>query len=240
LQWYYPRVFGDNAVRLRQVDEIQHKWHWSSWHWLRNDTPSTPFSLTEIVTQLPTYQVIIDYIVLGFEHIVPKGLDHILFILGIFLLSSQLRPLLWQVSLFTLAHTMTLGLSMNGIIHLPAQIVEPLIALSIVYVGIENILTKSLSNSRLVLIFLFGLLHGLGFAGVLSDFGMPNYAFATALISFNIGVELAQIAIILLAFFSLTYWFREKAWYRQYLIIPSSLLIAAIALYWTAERLLII
>ena len=238
VQWYYPMRFGDNAVRLRQVDEANEKWHWSPWHWLRDDTPSSPFSLTEIVTQAPLHKVITDYIVVGFEHIVPKGLDHILFILGIFLLSYHLKPLLWQVSLFTLAHTITLGLSMNGVIQLPAHIVEPLIALSIVYVGIENIWARSLHNSRLVLIFLFGLLHGLGFAGVLSDFGMPSHAFATALISFNIGVELAQIAIILIAFFSLTFWFREKAWYRSVIVIPSSAVIALIALYWTAERLL--
>jgi hypothetical protein len=238
VQWYYPMRFGDNAVRLRQVDEANEKWHWSTWHWLRDDSPSSPFSLTELVTQAAIYEVIADYIVLGFEHIVPKGLDHILFILGIFLLSYHLKPLLWQVSLFTLAHTITLGLSMNGVIQLPAYIVEPLIALSIVYVGIENIFAQSLHKSRLFLIFFFGLLHGLGFAGVLSDFGMPNYAFATALISFNIGVELAQIAIILLAFFSLTFWFRHKTWYRHYIVIPSSALIALIALYWTAERLL--
>jgi len=238
LQWYYPLRFGDNAVRLRQVDEANEKWHWSTWHWLRDDSPSSPFSLTELVTQAPIYEVVADYIVLGFEHIVPKGLDHILFILGIFLLSYHLKPLLWQVSLFTLAHTITLGLSMNGVIQLPAYIVEPLIALSIVYVGIENIFAKSLHNSRLFLIFAFGLLHGLGFAGVLSDFGMPTHAFATALISFNIGVELAQIAIILVAFFSLTFWFRHTTWYRCYIVIPSSALIALIALYWTAERLL--
>ena len=238
VQWYYPLRFGDNAVRLRQVDAVNEKWHWSTWHWLRDDHPSSPFSLTELVTQAPLHEVIADYIVLGFEHIVPKGLDHILFILGIFLLSVHLKPLLWQVSLFTLAHTLTLGLSINGVIQLPAHIVEPLIALSIVYVGLENIFVRSLHNSRLVLIFLFGLLHGLGFAGVLSDFGMPNHAFATALISFNIGVELAQVAIILVAFFSLTYWFRDKVWYRNYIVIPSSAVIAGIALYWTAERLL--
>ncbi len=238
LQWYYPKAFGDNAVRLRQVDEVNQKWHWSVWHWLRDDSPSSPFSLTELVTQAPLLEVIGEYIVLGFEHIIPKGWDHMLFIFGIFLLSYRLKPLLWQVSLFTLAHTVTLGLSMNGIIALPAYIVEPLIALSIVYIGIENIWAKSLHRSRLVLIFLFGLLHGLGFAGVLSDFGMPSHAFAAALISFNIGVELAQIAIILLAFFSLTFWFKHKSWYRNIVVIPCSSVISLVALYWTAERLL--
>ena len=154
-------------------------------------------------------EVIVSYITIGFEHIVPKGLDHILFILGLFLLSTHLKPLLWQVTMFTVAHTITLALSMNNIIELPANAVEPLIALSIAYVGVENILARSLHRSRLFLVFLFGLLHGLGFAGVLSDFGMPSDDFALALISFNIGVEFGQLAVILIAFILLRPWFKN-------------------------------
>jgi hydrogenase/urease accessory protein HupE len=148
---------------VRQVDEASEKWHWSDWQWLRNDEHSTPFSLTEVFTRQPATQVIATYLVLGFEHILPKGLDHILFILGIFLLSTHLRPLLWQVTMFTVAHTITLGLSMRGVISLPANIVEPLIALSIAWIGIENMFAHSLHRSRLVIVFLFGLLHGMGF-----------------------------------------------------------------------------
>ncbi|MDH5711559.1 MAG: HupE/UreJ family protein, partial [Gammaproteobacteria bacterium] len=172
-----------------------------------------------------------------FAHIVPKGTDHLLFILGIFLLSLHMRPLLWQVTMFTLAHTITLGLSMNGIIALPANIVEPLIALSIAYIGVENIFAHSLHRSRLVLVFAFGLLHGLGFAGVLSDFGMPDDDFAIALISFNVGVELAQLAIIATAFALLGYWFRHKNWYRSRVIVPASALIAVTGLIWTIQRI---
>ncbi len=200
MTWYYPQRFGDNAVRVRQVDADNEKWHWSDWQWLRNDAHSEPFSLTEVFTQQPVSAVIKTYIVLGFEHILPRGLDHILFILGIFLLSIHLRPLLWQVTMFTVAHTLTLGLSMAGLLSLPANIVEPLIALSIAYIGIENISAHSLHKSRLVIVFCFGLLHGMGFASVLSDFGMPADAFVTALISFNVGVELGQLTVILLAF----------------------------------------
>ncbi|MCW8923264.1 MAG: HupE/UreJ family protein [Gammaproteobacteria bacterium] len=237
LQWYYPASFGDNAVRVRQVDEVNEQWHWSQWQWLRKDQVSEKFSLNEVFAKRSTAEVIVSYIVVGFEHIIPKGADHLLFILGIFLLSVRIKPLLWQVTMFTLAHTITLGLSMNGVISLPANIVEPLIALSIAYIGVENIFHKSLHKSRLVLVFVFGLLHGLGFAGVLSDFGMPDEDFAVALISFNVGVELAQLTVIAIAFALVGFWFRHKYWYRKVIIVPVSTIISITGLLWTIQRL---
>lgn len=239
LQWYYPKKFGDNAVRLKQIDKGNGLWHWSQWQWLRNDAESKPFSLTEIVARQDILEVIATYIVLGFEHILPRGLDHILFILGLFLLSTHWRPLLWQVTMFTVAHTITLGLAMNNIVELPANIVEPLIALSIAYVGIENVLVRHLHKSRLILVFVFGLVHGLGFASVLSDFGMPDTDFITALISFNVGVELGQIATILLAFILVGYWFKNQDRYRKTIVLPGSVFISVIGLYWFVDRLVI-
>ena len=115
LQFYYPARFGQSAVRVRQVDEQASKWHWSEWQWIRTDEPSQMFSLTELFTKRPLLEVILSYIELGYVHILPRGLDHILFILGLFLFSPKLRPLLWQVTMFTLAHTLTLGLSMAGL-----------------------------------------------------------------------------------------------------------------------------
>ncbi len=237
VQWYYPAKFGDNAVRVRQIDAENQQWHWSQWQWLRNDEVSDSFSLTEIVASQSTLEVIASYITIGFEHIVPKGLDHILFILGLFLLSTHLKPLLWQVTMFTVAHTITLALSMNNIIELPANVVEPLIALSIAYVGVENILARSLHRSRLFLVFLFGLLHGLGFAGVLSDFGMPSDDFALALISFNVGVEFGQLAVILIAFILLRPWFKDQLIYRKIVVVPGSMFISVVGFYWFLERL---
>ena len=237
LTWYYPERFGDNAVRLKQVDKVNEEWHWSQWQWLRNDAVSQAFTLDEIVARQSVTEVIESYIVIGFEHIVPLGLDHILFILGLFLLSTHWRPLLWQVTMFTIAHTITLGLAMNGLIDLPARIVEPLIALSIAYVGVENLMTEKLHRRRLVLVFAFGLLHGLGFAGVLSDFGMPDDEFVTALISFNVGVELGQIAVLLAAFVTLRIWFSDARQYRNLVVQPGSIMISMIAMYWFVERL---
>lgn len=239
VRWYYPQVFGDNAVRVRQVDEVNEKWHWSDWQWLRRDEPSEPFALTEVFTQPPVTAVIRTYLAAGFDHILPRGMDHILFILGIFLLSVRLRPLLWQVTMFTVAHTITLGLSMSGIFSLPAFIVEPLIALSIAWIGIENVFARTLRRGRLALVFGFGLLHGMGFASMLKDFGMPDHAFFTALFSFNAGVELGQLAIIALAFLAVGLWFANRAWYRQVVVVSGSLAIAAVGLYWTYDRIMI-
>ena len=185
------------------------------------------------------FDTFVRYIVIGFEHIIPKGLDHILFVLGLFFLSLQLRPLLWQVTAFTLAHTVTLALGILGYVSIPGSVVEPLIAASIVYVGVENVLSKGLTPWRPVVVFCFGLLHGLGFASVLGDIGLDPAQFVTGLIAFNIGVEFGQLAVILVAFLLVGLWFRNKPWYKARIANPASLLIAAIGAYWVIERTLL-
>ena len=150
--------------------------------------------------QATGWETFLRYIPIGFDHIVPKGLDHILFVLGLFFLSARMRPLITQVSLFTLAHTITLALAALGYVTISGDIVEPLIAASIVYVAVENIFMKRLSPWRPVIIFGFGLLHGLGFASVLAEFGLPDNAFVPALIGFNVGVEVGQLAVIAVMF----------------------------------------
>jgi hydrogenase/urease accessory protein HupE len=237
LSWYYPAAFGDNAVRVRQVDETNEKWHWSPWQWIREDRTSEPFSLTEVFSPPGVFDVLVEYGAAGFDHIIPKGLDHILFVIGLFLFSTRMRPLLWQITMFTIAHSITLALAMTGIIELPARVVEPLIALSIAYVGIENVWHRRLHKSRLVLVFAFGLLHGMGFASMLADFGMPDDAFFTALIGFNLGVEAGQLVVVGLAFLTVGFWFSKKPYYRRLIVVPGSLLITAVGLYWTWERI---
>jgi hydrogenase/urease accessory protein HupE len=174
----------------------------------------------------------------GFTHILPSGLDHVLFVLGLFLLSARIRPLLWQVSAFTLAHCITLALATLGLFSLPAVWVEPLIALSIVYVGVEDLCTDKLSSWRASIIFAFGLLHGLGFAAALSDLqSLQGSSLLVALIGFNVGVEAGQIAVLILAFADLG-WFRERSWYRRFLVRPAALGIAATGALWTVQRIL--
>ncbi len=179
------------------------------------------------------------YLKLGYQHILPLGFDHILFVLSLFLLSPRLKPVLWQATAFTIAHSVTLGLAMYNIIKLPPVIIEPLIAMSIMYVALENIFSPRLKTSRIGVVFIFGLVHGLGFAGALGELGLPQNAYLLSLIMFNVGVELGQLTIILLAFFLLAKWFGKKPYYRKRIVIPLSVLIALIAAYWTVERLMI-
>ena len=237
LTWYYPQRFGDHATRVRQVDNENEKWHWSDHQWLKKDVYTEPYSLGEIFTRQSFVSVLKTYVVSGFQHIVPLGLDHILFVIGIFLLSTRFKPLLWQVTMFTLAHSITLSLAMLEIFSLPSRVVEPLIALSIAYVAIENIFRPELHRSRLFLVFGFGLLHGLGFASILSEFGMPTDDFALALISFNIGIEFGQLFIIAVAFFGLSVWFKNRQRYRQIVVVPLSVIISLTGLFWFWERL---
>ncbi len=175
--------------------------------------------------------------VLGYTHILPRGLDHVLFVLGIFLLAVDLKPVLWQVSAFTLAHTITLALTVYGVVSLSPRIVEPLIALSIVYVAVENVFTARLHAWRPVVVFCFGLLHGMGFAGVLTEIGLPRSEFVPALLSFNLGVECGQLTVILAAFLAFGLPFRKRPWYRQRIVVPGSLMIAAVGLYWSIQRI---
>lgn len=148
-------------------------------------------------------EAFVRFIPVGVEHIVPLGLDHILFVLGLFFLSVKMRPLLWQVTAFTAAHTVTLALATMGYVNIPDEymwIVESIIAASIVYVAVENIFTDGLNPWRPAIIFGFGLLHGLGFASVLTAYGLPDGAVLPALLGFNIGVELGQLLCIAIAF----------------------------------------
>jgi hypothetical protein len=177
------------------------------------------------------------YLGLGYKHILPLGFDHILFILSLFLLSPKLKPVLWQATAFTVAHSVTLGLAMYHVITPPAKIVEPVIALSILYVALENIFSPKLKTSGIGVVFLFGLVHGMGFAGALGHLGLPKDAYLTCLVMFNLGVELGQLTVILTAYFLLARWFGDKPYYRKRIVIPLSAIIAVIACYWTIQRI---
>jgi len=233
VSWRYDPRFGTSVVRFRQAGTDR-----ASASWLQPGVASEPFPLQGALPVVSRSQVVSQYLGLGFTHIVPKGLDHILFVLGLFLLSTRWRPLLWQVTAFTLAHTITLGLTIYGVISLSPKIVEPLIALSIVYVAVENIFIGTLRPWRILVVFCFGLLHGMGFAGVLSELGLPRSEFLTALLSFNAGVELGQLTVIGSAFLLVGIWGSGKHWYRTRIVVPASAIVAAAGLFWTIQRVM--
>ena len=177
------------------------------------------------------------YLQMGFTHILPAGIDHILFILGIYLLSPNLKTVLIQATAFTVAHTITLTLSTYGVFSVEPEIVEPIIALSIVFIALENIFARDLKPWRIAVIFIFGLVHGLGFASGLKELGLPESEFVTALITFTAGVELGQVTVILLAYYLIGKWFSARQWYHQRIVVSASLIIAAVAMYWTVQRI---
>jgi hydrogenase/urease accessory protein HupE len=230
--WNFGWTFASYAMTVRNAESDN-----PATQWLEGGDSSAPFALSSSEPQADRVATALRYLALGFTHILPKGLDHMLFVLGIYLLSGRARTVLWQVSAFTIAHSITLGLSMYGVVSVSPRIVEPLIALSIGYVAIENIFLSELKSWRVALVFAFGLLHGMGFAGALKELGLPRSEFVTALVTFNVGVEVAQLAVIGAAFLMVGWHCSRRVWYRGRVVVPMSALIACTAAYWTVQRL---
>lgn len=236
MTWQWDKSLGNVILRVSSKDKPE---LYSAYLLDGKISENIPLSIKQIKTINSTWNSFTNYVQVGFVHIVPKGLDHILFVIGLFLLSASLRPLLIQVTTFTIAHSVTLALGIYGIISVPSSIVEPLIAASIIYIGLENIYSDKLSKWRPLVIFLFGLLHGLGFASVLKEIGLSSGNYITSLIGFNVGVEVGQLSVIAACFLLVGVWFRHKKWYRQRVTIPASILISIIAVYWLIERTLL-
>ncbi|HRH61291.1 MAG TPA: HupE/UreJ family protein [Chitinophagaceae bacterium] len=185
----------------------------------------------------PPHEVFWFYMKMGITHIIPEGLDHILFVVSLCLLSNKIKTILWQATAFTVAHSITLALAAKNIIVAPSQLVEPIISLSIMFVAIENIIISELKPWRVLIVFFFGLIHGLGFASALSNVGLPRNQFYTSVIAFNVGVEVGQIFVIALVFGLLMIPFGKRVNFKKQFVYPLSILIAIIAGYWTFERI---
>jgi hypothetical protein len=199
-------------------------------------TGPTPGSVGTHDTDRGTGATFVSYLKQGFEHILPEGLDHILFVLGLFLLCRAWKPILIQVTTFTAAHTFTLALATLGYVSVDPKIVEPIIAASIAIVALENIFRPTYGKFRLLLVFIFGLIHGLGFAQRLIDERIPEGSVVSALLGFNVGVEFGQLAVIGLAV-SATFWIKDEEKYRRWVVIPASALIALAGIAWAYQRL---
>jgi hypothetical protein len=173
---------------------------------------------------------------LGVMHIF-TGPDHILFILGLILLGGSLRALLKTVTAFTIAHSITLSVAATGLWSPASRYIEPLIALSIVAVAFENLRKRKEGKDwRPLIAFGFGLIHGFGFAGGLSEAGIPHAALGWALASFNIGVESAQASIVLLVTPLLAYLARVKPQASYRVVYAGSIAIALAGAFWFLDR----
>jgi hypothetical protein len=234
LSWQYNKAYGDSALRYQVFEKD--KYNWSQWQWLRDGAPSGVIDINQ-PEPISVAQRLTQFTMIGFDHVIPLGWDHILFIVGMALSSLLWRKLLLLVSVFTLAHTLTLGLAVFGVVEISPRIIEPLIAFSIAYVAIENLLPQQSIKRKSIIVFLFGLVHGLGFASMLKEFEMTPDSFLTTLIGFNVGVELAQVVVVLFVVLSLLGLRRLNLNYRKLAIIPVSVVISVIGFWWGIERL---
>ena len=177
----------------------------------------------------------IAYLYLGVGHLF-DGLDHILFIFGLLFCITGLANIIKTITAFTFAHSITLGLSVYNIIYLPQGTIEALIALTIVYLASEINHSDKQIKTPWLMAFSFGLLHGLGFAGALSDIGITNDQMLLSLLFFNIGIELAQIALIPIPLILI--YIASKINFQNYLQISASLCIGGMGFYWFIDRVI--
>jgi hypothetical protein len=234
ISWQYGKVYGDSALRWQIYKK--NEYNWSQWQWLRDGSSSGVIDINHPKSG-SAFERFVEFTGIGFDHVIPLGWDHILFIVGMALSSLLWRRLLLLVTTFTVAHTITLGLAMVGVVEISAQIIEPLIAFSIAYVAIENLLTHQSIRRKSIVVFFFGLIHGLGFATMLKEFEMTPDSFLMTLIGFNVGVELAQVVIVFGVVSVLLALQALKLNYRQLMVIPVSIIISIIGIWWGIERL---
>jgi hypothetical protein len=232
LYWSVKSEFGTSILRVKTNDENKIKAYW-----LKNaEHKNIDIKIKADENYFTTF---FGYINVGFVHILPFGMDHILFILGLYFLSTRINLLIIQVTSFTIAHSITLALAtIWADFQIAPSIIEPLIAASIVFIAIENFFTDRLSKWRPVIIFVFGLIHGVGFSGVLREVGFAGTDQLVALAGFSIGVEVGQISVICIAYLMVGYWFGRKVWYRRRIVQPCSLLIGMTGAFWLVERTL--
>ncbi|MFT5037219.1 MAG: hydrogenase/urease accessory protein HupE [Candidatus Azotimanducaceae bacterium] len=180
-----------------------------------------------------------DFVRLGIIHIL-EGTDHVLFVLSLLLIYSTFKREVVLLTVFTLAHSISLIVAGSGILTLSSRVVEPVVALSITYMAITSVFFKHIKvfsghANKVSTVFLFGLFHGLGFAGLLKDIQVPDDRFVSSLLSFNIGIELGQFAIVAAAL-PFIYLFRKKKWYPK-VVKVIAVVIAVFGLVWGFQRI---
>jgi len=171
----------------------------------------------------------------GIHHIL-IGPDHILFLIGLLLLGGGWKALLKIVTAFTIGHSITLSLAALGVVSPPARLIEPAIALSIVFVGADNLVRGRGRDVRAWIALVFGLVHGFGFANVLREFGLPREALGWSLFSFNVGVEIGQLAIVLLVATLLEAVRRRSSLVGARVATAGSIVVIAAGSYWFVQR----
>jgi hydrogenase/urease accessory protein HupE len=180
----------------------------------------------------------LEFLKLGIEHIL-SGYDHLLFLFALMVVCRDLRSILTVITCFTIAHSITLGLATFDIVRLPGRIMEPLIAASIAYVGMENLVRGDSPKGRTLIAFSFGLVHGLGFADALQELGITSSQFGIVvpLVGFNLGVEVGQLSVAAIVLPILWQLRRNPSFVRRWVPV-CSVAVALVGSYWMVERIM--
>lgn len=214
----FVNVYEDSALRQQAILDADH-------------------ASIEYVSRSPqgTLLVVRRFVAAGIQHIL-IGPDHILFLIGLLLLGGTIRRLSLVVSAFTVAHSITLTLAALRIVSPPPSLVEPLIALSIVYVGVDNLMVKGGRDVRVWIAFAFGLVHGFGFASVLREMDLPARALGWSLFSFNLGVEIGQLLVVVLVASALAALRHRSEAAGRRLAFAGSLVVVVAGTFWFVQR----
>ena len=186
-------------------------------------------------TREGVWAVLQKFVPAGIHHIL-IGPDHLLFLIGLLLLGGSVRTLLLVVTGFTLAHSITLSLAVLGVLAPPGRLVEPIIALSIVYVGVDNLMARGGRDLRVWIAAVFGLIHGFGFASVLREMGLPSGSIGWSLFSFNLGVELGQLAVVVVVAAALTVLQAKSEVASRRVAVVGSIVVIIAGAFWFIER----
>ncbi|MCG8604880.1 HupE/UreJ family protein [bacterium] len=223
------RFWGELGPRHKNLAKIIHNGEVQQ-AILTVGNPEQSFSFTG--EDVSVTSQVLQFTWLGMEHIF-IGYDHILFLLGLIVLGGSFKNLVKIVTAFTVAHSITLILAALEVVTIPGRLVESVIALSIVYIAVENFIVKN-TDDRWLITFVFGLMHGFGFAGVLTELGLPTKGLVASLLSFNVGVEIGQLAIVALTF-PIVVALSNSRWRKQFVYGLSSLILI-FGVLWFIER----
>ncbi len=223
-----PLIFKNFSNIDKNTDKPQSQW-------LKPGNQTSNLGILQVKNNTTNFSIL--GIWNGILQIILYGFDHILFILGLFFFSHKLKPLLIQVTTFTIAHSITLIFGGLGYINISPLIIEVIIAASIIWIGFENLFRKKMKVSRIGVIFTFGLIHGLGFASMFKLKGLEGTEYYLNLLSFNIGIELGQL-ITLLPLMILIPLFNRLSWYRILIAMPASIIIALFGVEMFIDRIL--
>lgn len=229
LRWLYGLVIDPYQLTIRWADGA------SSGEWIDGSNWSGVINLAGQFRQTTRLDTVREYVRLGFRDVLPQGVDQLLFVLGLFLLTIDVRTIAVQLLTLWLGSSLGLVLATYGILSPSLSAIEPLIAIAIAYVAIENLITSALKPWRLVLVFLFGMIFGAKSAAVLSIPIASIEAPLVAVLSFVAGTAAAQATAVAAAAFAVA-WYRHQPWYHRRIVVPASLSIAVVGIYWTLLR----